>query len=90
MTVPGTERPVHLPSAWGTARRPCGSPAAISSQETKNAIGIARNTWTLDILHDQILTIRSLVNPDKLAHVGPVTDAWTVLRETTQAHRTTH
>lgn len=63
-----------------------GQPGAIFRDRDGHVV----NTWTLDILHDQIQTIRSLVNPDKLAHVGPVADAWTVLRETTQAHRTTH
>jgi RNA polymerase sigma-70 factor, ECF subfamily len=45
------------------------------------------NTWTLDILDGQIQTIRSVTIPDKLAHVGPVADAWAVLRETQRARR---
>jgi RNA polymerase sigma-70 factor (ECF subfamily) len=36
------------------------------------------NTWTLDILDGRIQTIRSVVNPDKLRHVGPVADAQAV------------
>lgn len=41
----------------------------------------------LDILGGQIQAIHTVLNPDKLTHVGPVADAWAVLRETTQARR---
>jgi RNA polymerase sigma-70 factor (ECF subfamily) len=47
------------------------------------------NTWTLDILDGRIQTIRSVQNPDKLGHVGPVADAWAVVREVNQARRPT-
>jgi RNA polymerase sigma-70 factor, ECF subfamily len=30
---------------------------------------------------------RSAQNPDKLGHVGPVADAWAVMREAIQARR---
>ncbi|TMR93125.1 RNA polymerase sigma-70 factor [Nonomuraea basaltis] len=43
----------------------------------------------LDILDGQIQTIRSVLNPDKLGHVGPVADAWEVIREAHQARRST-
>jgi RNA polymerase sigma-70 factor, ECF subfamily len=42
---------------------------------------------TLDILDRQIQTIRSVSNPDKLGHMGPVADAWEVAREVNQARR---
>ena len=42
---------------------------------------------TLDILDRQIQTIRSVSNPDKLGHMGPVADAWAVAREVNQARR---
>jgi hypothetical protein len=45
------------------------------------------NTWALDILDGQIQTIRSVINPDKLGHVGPVADAWAVVREANRARR---
>jgi RNA polymerase sigma-70 factor (ECF subfamily) len=51
--------------------------------------GKVLNTWTLDIPDGQIQTIRSVLNPDKLGHVGPVADAWAVLREANQARRPT-
>jgi RNA polymerase sigma-70 factor, ECF subfamily len=46
-------------------------------------------TWTLDILDGRIQTIHSLINPDKLGHLGPVADAWAVAREANQARRRT-
>ena len=48
------------------------------------------NTWTLDVLDGQIQAIRSVINPDKLGHVGPVADAWAVIREATRARRPTN
>lgn len=45
------------------------------------------NTWTLDILEGQIHTIRSVINPEKLAHMGAVADAWEVLRDAQQARK---
>ncbi len=39
----------------------------------------------LDILGGQVQTIRSVSNPDKLGHVGPVADAWAVAREANRA-----
>ena len=44
-------------------------------------------TWTLDVLDGRIQTIRSVSNPDKLAHVGPVADAWALAREANQVRR---
>ncbi len=41
----------------------------------------------LDILDGRIQTIRSVSNPDKLGHLGPVADAWAVAREVNQARR---
>ena len=44
-------------------------------------------TMTLDVLDGQIQTIRSVANPDKLRHLGPVADAWAIAREVKQARR---
>jgi RNA polymerase sigma-70 factor, ECF subfamily len=46
-------------------------------------------TLTLDVLDGQIQTIRSVSNPDKLGHVGPVADGWAIAREASQARRRT-
>jgi len=43
------------------------------------------NTLALDILDGRIQTIRAVLNPDKLRHLGPVADAWAVIRETNKA-----
>jgi RNA polymerase sigma-70 factor (ECF subfamily) len=44
-------------------------------------------TLALDVLDGQIQTIRSVINPDKLGHLGPVADAWAVAREANRARR---
>ena len=51
--------------------------------------GKVLNTFALDILDGQIQTIRAVINPDKLGHLGPVADAWAVIREVNQARRPT-
>jgi RNA polymerase sigma-70 factor, ECF subfamily len=61
-----------------------GQPGAIFRDQDGRVV----NTLALDILDGQIQKIRAVINPDKLGHVGPVADAWTVLRETRQARRT--
>jgi len=43
--------------------------------------GRVLNTWSLDILDGRIQAIRTVLNPDKLGHVGPVGDAWALLAE---------
>jgi RNA polymerase sigma-70 factor (ECF subfamily) len=45
------------------------------------------NAWTLDVLDGRIQTIRTVLNPDKLGHLGPVADPWAVFREAKQARR---
>ena len=62
-----------------------GQPGAIF----RDRDGKVLNTWALDILDGQIQTIRSVINPDKLGHVGPVADAWAVFREANRARRLT-
>ncbi len=54
-----------------------GQPGAIFRDREGKII----NTWTLDIADGQVQAIRAMLNPDKLAHLGPVADAWAVLRE---------
>ena len=54
-----------------------GQPGAI----LRDSEGRVAFLFALDVLGGQIQTIRSLGNPDKLAHVGPVADAWALQRE---------
>ena len=60
-----------------------GQPGAIFRDRN----GKVLYTLTLDVLDGQIQTIRSVNNPDKLRHLGPVADAWAVSREVNQARR---
>ena len=57
-----------------------GQPGAIF----RDPDGKVLSTLALDILDGQIQAIRSVVNPDKLGHVGPVADAWALRREANQ------
>jgi RNA polymerase sigma-70 factor (ECF subfamily) len=60
-----------------------GQPGAILRDRDGRVVG----TMTLDVLGGRIQTIRSVVNPDKLGHVGPVADAWAIAREVKHARR---
>jgi RNA polymerase sigma-70 factor (ECF subfamily) len=60
-----------------------GQPGAIF----RDRDGKVLNTMALEVLDGQIQTIRSVQNPDKLRHLGPVADAWAVAREVNQARR---
>ena len=62
-----------------------GQPGAIFRDRDGKVI----NTWALDVLDGRIQTIRAVLNPDKLGHVGPVADAWAVIREANRARRLT-
>ena len=53
-----------------------GGPGAIFLDEQERLLAV----WSLEIVDGQIAGIRSIVNPDKLAHLGPVGDARSVLR----------
>jgi RNA polymerase sigma-70 factor, ECF subfamily len=60
-----------------------GQPGAIF----RDRDGKVLNTLVLDILGGQVQTIRAVINPDKLGHVGPVADAWAITREMNRARR---
>ena len=62
-----------------------GQPGAIFRDRDRKVLF----TLTLDVLDGQIQAIRSVSNPDKLRHVGPVADAWAIAREANQARRRT-
>jgi RNA polymerase sigma-70 factor, ECF subfamily len=44
-------------------------------------------TLLLDVVDGRIQTIRAVLNPEKLGHLGPVGDAWAIAREVQQARR---
>ncbi|MGW7481218.1 RNA polymerase sigma-70 factor [Nonomuraea muscovyensis] len=60
-----------------------GQPGAIF----RDRDGKVLNALALDILDGRIQAIRTVINPDKLGHIGPVADVWAALREANQAHR---
>ncbi|MDQ3709960.1 MAG: RNA polymerase sigma-70 factor, partial [Actinomycetota bacterium] len=60
-----------------------GQPGAI----LRDRDGRVVSTLTLDTLGGRIQTIRSVISPEKLGHLGPVADAWALARELNQARR---
>lgn len=62
-----------------------GQPGAIFRDRDGRVV----NVWSLDILDGQVQTIRSVINPDKLRHLGLVSDAWAVFRAAVRAHEPT-
>ena len=62
-----------------------GQPGAIFRDRDGKVV----TTWALDILDGRIQAIRSVINPDRLGHMGPEADAWAALREANQARRPT-
>ncbi len=60
-----------------------GQPGAI----LRDRDGKVAGTLALDVLGGRIQTIRSVVNPDKLGHVGPVADGWELARQVKQARK---
>ncbi|MFJ8636005.1 RNA polymerase sigma-70 factor [Streptomyces sp. NPDC093568] len=60
-----------------------GQPGAVY----RDRDGRVLQTLVLDVLEGRIQTIRTVLNPDKLAHMGPVADAWAITRELKRAPR---
>jgi RNA polymerase sigma-70 factor (ECF subfamily) len=60
-----------------------GQPGAVFLDQEDRLV----NVVALDILGGQIQTVRSIVNPDKLRHLGPVADIKELLRRRHQPGR---
>jgi hypothetical protein len=60
-----------------------GQPGAVFRDRDGKVLHIL----ALDVLDGQIQAIRSVINPDKLGHLGPVADAWAIGHEVKQARR---
>lgn len=58
-----------------------GQPGAI----LRDRDGKVAGTMTLDVLGGRIQTIRAVVNPDKLRHLGPLADSWAMQRAVRRA-----
>jgi RNA polymerase sigma-70 factor (TIGR02957 family) len=64
----------------GGAMRPAevnGSPGALLLDGDERLIGV----WSLEIAGGQIQSVKSIVNPEKLAHLGAVADLGTLLKQ---------
>lgn len=66
------------------AREVNGRPGAVF----RTGDGAVLHIMALDVVDGGILTIRSVINPDKLGHLGPVADAWAVDRAVRRARVT--
>jgi RNA polymerase sigma-70 factor (ECF subfamily) len=53
-----------------------GQPGALLLDGEENVIAV----WSLQVADGQIQSVSSIVNPDKLRHVGPVADVRELLR----------
>ncbi|SER60541.1 RNA polymerase sigma-70 factor, ECF subfamily [Pedococcus cremeus] len=53
-----------------------GDPGALFLDDQERLLAV----WALDIADGEVTGIRSIVNPDKLGHLGPVGDAKAILR----------
>ena len=60
-----------------------GEPGAIFRDREGQVLG----AWALDVLDGRIQMIFTVLNPDKLRHIGPVGDAWAMMRELAEARR---
>ncbi|MFJ9812092.1 RNA polymerase sigma-70 factor [Streptomyces sp. NPDC101158] len=49
--------------------------------------GRVLTTWALDTTDGHVRSIHSVVNPDKLGHLGPVADGWAIAEEVKRARR---
>jgi hypothetical protein len=56
---------VRLEPAWVN-----GQPGAVTYDQQDRVV----NVFTLDIADGRVQTVRSILNPDKLRHLGPVSD----------------
>lgn len=53
-----------------------GDPGALFLDDQERLLAV----WALDVADGKVTGVRSIVNPDKLAHLGPVGDAIAILR----------
>lgn len=62
-----------------------GQPGAVFRTPDEKVVHV----WVLEMFAGQVQTIRTVLNPEKLAHLGEVADAWEVIRLTNGARRAT-
>lgn len=69
-------RQIHQRGATLQLREVNGQPGAV----VLGPDGRLVNVFTIDIADGAVHTVRSVINPDKLQHLGPVADVWALLR----------
>ncbi|HEX3335653.1 MAG TPA: RNA polymerase sigma-70 factor [Jatrophihabitans sp.] len=85
--IAGREKVARLLLALGEQMRALGVSIALThvngqpGAATRDAAGRLVNVFSLDIADGQVCTIRSVINRDKLAHLGPLADLPALLRE---------
>jgi RNA polymerase sigma-70 factor, ECF subfamily len=72
---------LHRIDATVEPREVNGQPGGILRDRDGNVAG----ALTIDVLDGRIQMIRSVANPDKLGHLGPVADGWALARELREA-----
>jgi RNA polymerase sigma-70 factor (ECF subfamily) len=60
-----------------------GQPGAVF----RDRDGKVLHTLALDVLDGAIQAVHSVINPDKLGHLGPLADPWEINREVRRSRR---
>jgi RNA polymerase sigma-70 factor (TIGR02957 family) len=74
------------PRIPGVSMRPAavnGGPGVLLLDGEQRVIGV----WALEVAEGEIKRINSIINPDKLGHLGPVADFTALLRDVRRARR---
>jgi RNA polymerase sigma-70 factor, ECF subfamily len=85
--IVGADRVARLFANMGRRMRELGvrvEPHEVNGQPGATVLdrdGQLVNVLALDIVDGAIVTVRSVINPDKLGHIGPVADAWALMRQ---------
>jgi len=85
--IAGVERVARLLAGIGGQLRAFGitiEPRRVNGQPGAVFLdldGRLTNVWSLDIVHGAVQTVRSVINPDKLQHLGPVADVRGLMHE---------
>ncbi len=77
----GLSRQIAAADATIEQREINGQPGALIRDPQGRVISV----FMLDVVDGAVQTIRSVINPDKLRHLGPVADVWELLRQVRDA-----
>jgi RNA polymerase sigma-70 factor (ECF subfamily) len=85
--IAGADKVSRLFASVGRQMRELGirlEPREINGQPgalVLDADGLITNVFVLDVADGAVQTVRSVINPDKLQHLGPVADVRALMRE---------